>query len=314
MFGKINQNLSQYFKKLSPCKINRHTCPIVPIASRLSKDTFERSNTHSWRKLIPHLKEKINPKYFLGGGAEAKVYAIDENYVLRMFGGAKKIKSRFVPVEDIFEGKNYGQAVAKTKEGISINKRVNGVRLYKCNETDSKIYMENLRKYSVLSDETLEEFVADIAFINSKGWRIDSTNPENFLLDEKTGKIGIIDLCQKGRTSLDLYEPYGHDWVLDPLVNSHDIYSLYGKLNVNEREEFFELINKLEKRIIPLCKKYNIPISKWKKEDYCFDSLINILELKDNIDPKTCTDLYKISIYERYPEMIPAYISIHKQK
>ena len=35
---------------------------------------------------------------------------------------------------------------------------------------------------------------------------------------------------------------------------------------------------------MPLCEKYDIPISKWNKDDYRFDSLINLLDLMNKID------------------------------
>ena len=292
----------------------------LKLAPPLAKDTVEFSKKAHGSEFLTtktsfdNLDKKIKPENFLGGGFEADVYAIDENYVLRMYGGAKSVDYPFTPVEDIFEGKNFGQAIARTKKGVSINKRVSGEHLYKCNDTDPATYMKKLREYSELSDETLDAFVSDVAFINSKGWRIDQTNPENFLYDKKTGRIGILDICKKGRSSLDLYEPYGHDWILDPLLNGHDLFDVYQKLSSEERKEMFELVDKIEKRIVPLCKKYNVPISKWKEDDYMFDSLINFLELRKSIDPTTCEDLYKPIIYQRYPSYIPNYEDLHAKK
>ena len=247
----------------------------LKLAPPLAKDTVEFSKKAHGSEFLTtktsfdNLDKKIKPENFLGGGFEADVYAIDENYVLRMYGGAKSVDYPFTPVEDIFEGKNFGQAIARTKKGVSINKRVSGEHLYKCNDTDPATYMKKLREYSELSDETLDAFVSDVAFINSKGWRIDQTNPENFL---------------------------------------------YEKLSSEERKEMFELVDKIEKRIVPLCKKYNVPISKWKEDDYMFDSLINFLELRKSIDPTTCEDLYKPIIYQRYPSYIPNYEDLHAKK
>lgn len=289
------------------------------LAPMLAEDTVEISKKANGQiqfsnNFFNGLDKKLTPENFLGSGGEASVYAIDENYVLRMHGGKTTIDYPFSQVDDIFEGRNFGQAVAKTQKGISINKRVSGSSLYKTNDTNPTTYMQRLREYSELPDETLEAFVSDVAFINSKGWRIDQSNPENFLYDRKSGRIGIIDIEKKGSSSLDLYEPYGYDWILDPLVNGHDIFEIYQKLSVEERKELFELVGKIEKRIIPLCKKYDVPISKWNEDDYMFDSLINFLELRKNIDPTTCEDLYKPIIYQRYPSYIPNYESLQAKK
>lgn len=270
------------------------------------QDTVELSSDN-WRSLIPNISKCITPKNFLGGGGEANVYIINDKYVLRLFGGQTKIDTKFSPVEDIFEGRNFGQAVAKTKNNTSINRRVFGVPMYKCNDYDPKTYMAKIREYKNLPDETLENFVADVAFIHSKGWRIDETNPENFLYDKATGRIGIIDLCKQNSSSLDLSDPYGHDWILAPLVNSHDVFKIYQKLTPEERREVFDIIKSLQERIIPLCEKYDIPIAKWNKDDYTFTSLINLLDLMNKIDVTKDNNPLGPIIYARYPRLIPNY-------
>jgi hypothetical protein len=81
------------------------------------RDTVELSSKN-WRLLIPNISKSITPKNFLGAGGEASVYAINDEYVLRLFGGQTKIDSEFFPVEDILEGRNFGQAIARTKNNI----------------------------------------------------------------------------------------------------------------------------------------------------------------------------------------------------
>ena len=275
-------------------------------AKNKSVDTISFSG-EAWRKLLSGLQDKVDPQNIIGSGAEANVYLINESYVLRMPIRMIAIDSEFHPVKDDFEGRNFGQAVAKTKNGISINKRVLGANLYECGDTNPQRYMENLRKYANLSDDILDSFVSDVAFINSKGWRIDQTNPENFLFNEKSGKIHIIDLCKKNASSLDYFEPYGHDWILNPLVNGHDVISVYQKLSIEERKEMFELIGKLEKRILSICRKYGIPKAKWNKKHYSVDSLINLLDLRKKINVSTCDNLHDYIFHKRYTSLLEKY-------
>ena len=204
--------------------------------------------------------------------------------MLRLFGGETTVKSlSFRPVTDIFEGRNFGQAVAIGK-GCSINRLVRGIPLYKCNETNPVKYLKKLREYSKLSDRTLEQFIEDVSFINKKGYRIDEGNPENFLYDCINKKIGIVDICKKGSTSLDLYGPYGHDWILEALCNGHDFLSCASKMTPAQKKEMIELITNLESRIIPMCKKYNIPIAQYNNRDYMKFSMAEFLSLKDKIN------------------------------
>ena len=255
------------------------------IKPQVVTDCIELS-THKkhWSKLISKLNSCIKPENFLGGGAEASVYKINDNYVLRLLGSETSVKSpNFRPVIDIFEGRNFGQAVAASN-GCTINRLVKGVPMYKCLETDPVVYLKRLRKFSKLSDKTLEQFVEDVAFINKKGYRIDSSNPENFLYDCINQKIGIVDICKKGTTSLDLFGPYGHDWILEALCNGHDFLDCASKMNPAQKKEMFDLITNLESRIIPICKKYNIPIAKYNKEDYLHFSMAEFLSLRNKLN------------------------------
>ncbi len=259
---------------------------------------MERINSYSCRK--------YNAKKFLGEGAEAKVYAINDKYVLRLLHDANS-DLEFLSIEDIFEGRNFGQAIAKDQNGNTINKRVFGSSLYDRYSTDPKIYLQNLREYVNLSDEALEAFVSDIAFINSKGYCIDHRNPENFLYDKKTGKIGIVDISEKTFVNSifpEAFEPYSHIWVLSPLLNGYSVIDIYKEFSISERQEFFELVEKLESRILPLCEKYGIPLAKWEKDRYLVTNLINLLDLRKKIDPIKCDNLQVPIFYERYPELI----------
>ena len=240
-----------------------------------------------WKKLVPTLNFAIKEKNHLGAGAEADVYKINDKYVLRLFGGTKFVMPQtFTPQLDIFQGRNFGQPVAISHNGnVSINKFVSGRPIYEVNKFDEKAYMQNLRKYANLPDEVLEDFVENVAFLDSKGYRIDESNPENFLYDEETQKINIIDICKKGTSSLDLYGPYNHFWILKPLVNAHDYENIYKKLDINERKEMIDLILKLQDRIIPMCQKYDIPIAtEMKRRDYCMFDLPLFLAMLDKFD------------------------------
>ncbi|MBO5948301.1 hypothetical protein J6Q66_05640, partial [bacterium] len=103
-----------------------------------------RAEDKDWKKLVPLLNFSIKKNNYLGGGAEADVYKINDKYVLRLFGGTKFVMPQtFTPQLDIFQGRNFGQPVAISRDGkVSINKLVSGHSLYNVNGSDEKVYMQ----------------------------------------------------------------------------------------------------------------------------------------------------------------------------
>ena len=128
-------------------------------------------NQENWRDVVSDISKKITPENFIGGGAEADVYKISDNYVLRLAGGETSCNNVFEPVADIFEGRSFGQPIAinSAKPQVTISKFVTGKKMYTLNMEDKDEYLSLLKKYSSLPDETLENVVSDVAFINSKG-------------------------------------------------------------------------------------------------------------------------------------------------
>lgn len=282
------------------------------------KDVFEKSIStvkpqevaNDWESLVPHLDSYITPEKFLGGEEGTRVYDLNNEYVLRLTCGKRSIGlQKFEPVDDVFEGRNFGQAVAKSECGyITINKKVQGSVLYKLNDglaNKPSLYMESLREYAKMPDETLEQFVKDVAFIQEKGYWIDHVNPENFLYDRKAGKIvkiGIVDVGEQFDWDL---EPFAHDWILDPLVNGYEIPRIYENLIPAQREEMFGLITQLENRVLPLCKKYGIPEARWNTKNYVDISLSSILQTRGKLNYNN-DDLISQVIKLKFPEQLCA--------
>ena len=229
-----------------------------------------------------------------------------DKYVLRLYGGTKNAgRQKFKPVIDIFEGKNFGQPVAISENHqVSINRFVNGNIMYKCMDYNPDVYLKKLEEYSALPDKTLEEFIADVAFINKKGFRIDESNPENFLFNPVTKKIGIVDICKKG-SSLDLYGPYGHDWIVSVLCNEHDFLDCASRMRPEQRARMIELISKIERRILPICKKYGIPTAKYNNNDYLKFSIAEFLHSIDKINPHAKEGICHQLVRLNNPDLIP---------
>lgn len=237
---------------------------------------------------LENLDKYITSEKFIGDGSHAKVYNIDDDFVLRIAHEISEIKdTKLVEAEDIFDGKNFGQAVLIAEDGleISINKKVKGHILHRVSDVldnpnfDVEGYINDLKKYLQISEQTIKLFIEDILYLHTKGFLVDYFNPENFLYDEQTGKITSIDL-RKNKYNL----PLNYIMVLNPFVRKgRDILDIYNISTPSQRYEIFELIRAMKDRIKPICENYNIGDYVWNKDlKYC--TLETILEVINNID------------------------------
>jgi len=291
-------------------------------------DTFERrcGFNDDLRELILNFAKKIEGARFIGQGAEAKVYDLENGFVARIDRTHRLIdyqeqnktgyllsnqeasffkNEKFKILQDNFGGRNFGQPLAESEDGlVQIARKVVGNKMYVCGSDDPQIYMKKLENYANLPDETLEAFIKDVAFINQKGYRIDQNNPENFLYDITTKRIGIVDIAQKEEDLTIIDEPFGHDWIVAALVNEHDVHKVYRKASRQDRQKMLRTIKRLEERIIPICKKQGVPISKWNSRNYLPTSILNVLE-QQKVDYSY--DLLGQIIYDKYPNRIKSY-------
>ena len=235
-----------------------------------------------------NLDKYITDENFIGDGSHAKVYDIDDNFVLRIAHEIFEIgDKKLVATEDIFDGKNFGQAVFVAEDGteISVNKKVKGHILHKVSDVldspnfDVKGYINDLKKYLQISEQTIKLFIEDILYLHTKGFLVDYFNPENFLYDEQSGKITSIDLRKNNH---DL--PLNYIMVLNPFVRKgRDILDIYDISTPTQRHEIFDLIKSMKARIKPICENYNIGDYVWTNDlKYC--TLETILEVIDDID------------------------------
>ena len=252
----------------------------------------------------------ITSENFLGEGGEAIVYAIDENFVIRLVNTDNVAKQKFKYVKDIFDkDKNFGQPIAISEKGnITINKRVKGEPLYSNIKYQSETiedeiiqinkYLETLEKYSNLDDFTLKNFIKDAIYLLSKGFIIDPCNPTNYLYDSENKKINILDLFKnKGNDKLT------HGWFVRPLCFEKYLIKSYKIMSFEQRIKAFKLINKINKIFIKMCSMHNI--NKSTTQGIRMKNKINfynILLIIDDID-YACDDLNKQIYQHLYPEI-----------
>ncbi len=209
----------------------------------------------------------IKHKNFVGEGIKAKVYSLADDYVTRIPKANNitdelvEVKGqKFSPIFDNLEGRNFGQAIAETENGISIAKKVSGTPLYsnspnpwisylpgaknygEIGPKEAKAFYSQLKELSKLPNESISQYIDDILFLQKKGYSVDLINPNNFHFDKACKKINILYIKKKEMKNLSDLD------LLKPLVNKMFLEQNYKHLSPTQRKESIEIIRDLAEK------------------------------------------------------------------
>lgn len=261
---KIQNNLSGFGAKpqaKSPVCLERTPQrDTVSFKSRTALDKFYAQNGLQTQEAISaFLRKHVKPENLLGVGRNFKAYSMGD-YVLRVVadGNAERLGYQgFTSTEYLMQGRNFGQVIAKNNEWCEISRRVHGTPLYSampkpwieyCHSPsmigtkEAEAYCEQLGIVGAFSDKTLSQYIDDVAFTRNEGFCLDFRNPNNFLYDEKTGSINIIDMA--------LGRPYYTSCELaTPLFDKELLPDYYKYLMPSQRKQTLETIVRLEERL-----------------------------------------------------------------
>lgn len=177
----------------------------------LFKSEFARRyGTSDIRMVLFHC---ITPKGILGRGRDSVCYQIPgvKNFVFKLTSPASLKKENIlelpiIEITDEFEGRNFGQEIAKIGNDIKILRRVEGVAhsfpcwidyLLKKKELKKKqaeVFLGRLKKISQFDQTSYNVFAESLTFLNKKGIKMDSINPNNLIIDIKSENFGIVDV------------------------------------------------------------------------------------------------------------------------
>jgi hypothetical protein len=183
----------------------------------------------------------------VGEGGNAIVYNINDNFVVRVIKSKKdNLISDINPVS-VFPEHNFGQIVANTdNKHITILKKQNGSPI-EDKTTSLEGYVENIKKTSNLPQETFDNFVKEVVYLEENSYMIDPSKSNNFLIDYNDKKINIVDIAEsRVRRSTGFREYF------TPLVST----SFINKNNLRANEDLIPYWKEIESKLISACKKY----------------------------------------------------------
>ena len=179
-------------------------------------DTFERKTFDVTKDL-----NKLELREFINEGRTRKVYKTNfDGIVIGLVHGETLKKGELKAVND-----PAGLTIAKNDgDTIRVMKHIKGKPLYGqgwsvYKHVPKNKYMTTFHRITGLPDETFKEYIRNFVRIKENGYDVDTTNPNNFLLDRH--HIGIVDLDKAKK-------PYERPYKLsvadfDALINRHDI-------------------------------------------------------------------------------------------
>lgn len=153
---------------------------------------------------------------FIGEGKESRVYKIEglDDYVVKLSKNEYDYDPEWYmdpirPCKDDFPEHNFGQPVATVGFSAKILKKVtgkeNGVKSWfskfehstpRTREDAEKI-LADVTKIASFPQESFNKLAQEIKYLTSKGIKIDSINPNNFLIDYDKKQISLVDIENK---------------------------------------------------------------------------------------------------------------------
>ncbi len=231
------------------------------------------------------LKNRKNEN-FLGSGASSTVYKFSdpelENWVVKIRKNIPEHmfhnqEMRILP-DDLAE-MNMGQAIAGFGDGIAILRRVTGsphaIAEWATRGRDNvpyspkevKSFLKEVKEISQFPQESFDDYAKKLKLLDDKGYKMDSFNPNNIMVDYETKELSIIDFYKydkdKGRNSLcDL---------VAPLVDFKNFGDFYPKLLESSQEEFRLAVSTINKKCLDAAEKQGLDTNKQKYLDFIKD-------------------------------------------
>lgn len=178
---------------------------------KLGFENFDKARIEAGINSIEDLEENIKEENKLGEGLNSRVYSFDDpklsQWAIKVDKDEFKNDSNklFKPADDVFKGENFGQEIALAGTKYRILKKIDGdihsiENWSNCVNNDSKVslkqaqeFKSQLKRLSNLPQKTFDDYAHKLEFLQEQGWKQDSINPNNILIDYDKEEIYIID-------------------------------------------------------------------------------------------------------------------------
>lgn len=181
------------------------------IIDNYSFEKFNKARIKAGINTISDLEENIREENLLGTGANSCVYSFNDKRLSKWALKVDKIpfkpssKSLFSKTDDEFKKINIGQEIAKSGDRYRILKKIEGKThsikdwSYKVDydipisQTEAHQFASSLYEIANFPQSTFDDYANQLKLLGEKGYKQDSINPNNIIVNSKQKKLHIID-------------------------------------------------------------------------------------------------------------------------
>lgn len=227
-----------------------------------SFENFEKARKDAGIYSQEDLEKEIKPENLLGKGSHSKVYKFSDpkldKWVIKV---EQDCMLRLANTEqNEFKGINVGQEITNSWKIFSILKKIEGEphsvknwsdraaeHDFTVTKSEAKDFLSSLEKIADFPQSTFDDYAKQLKILSDKGFKMDSINPNNLLIDYDNKKISIIDFF---RASDDSIKNSGLD-----LINSLLDFSCFKSYNRTLHNDGHNSLFQACKQIIDKCNK-----------------------------------------------------------
>ncbi len=224
---------------------------------------------------IKNITEDCIDENVIGSGAHSVVYKFAHpkmrNWAIKVdkptFNDIPNEQlTKIVEVPDEFEGFNMGQEIAGIGSRIHILKRIHGVP-HSVKDWSSHISQQNpmtaqeansflasIKKIVNFPQETFDDYAGKLKMLNEKGYKSDSFNPNNILVDYESKTLHIID-AYRYNPDVNMNSKYD---LICPLVDYPNFTRYYSAMTNSQRAEYLNIVVSLSEKCSLASKKVGL--------------------------------------------------------
>lgn len=232
-------------------------------------------------------------KNILGTGANSVVYKFSnpllDRWAIKVDIKHNDYKDSFShpiqPVDDEFRGMNMGQEIARIGNRVHILKRINGkphsfenwskhrAEGTKITEEDASVFLDDVKKIADFPQEAFDDYAKQLKILDDKGYKADSFNPNNYLIDYENRTIHIIDAY---KYDVDAHLNTSYD-LFCPLVDYPNYSRFYDVMSEKEKAEYIDFTEAIFEKCMTAAEKTGVSTS----ED-TFREFISRIDRREN--------------------------------
>lgn len=239
----------------------------------------------------------------IGSGANSSVYKFSNeqmrNWVIKVHKSittpAEVKNLEIKPVLDELTGMNFGQPIAEIGGGIQILKRVNGTAHSIENwskrkeehlpptKIETEKFLNDIKRIASFPQAAFDDLAKQLEILNTKGYKVDSFNPNNLLVDFERSQLHIIDFYK--------YEPDANKNTVYDLIGLLTDYANleihYNNLRDGQKQQLIDTTKLLFEKCTIGATKHNV-----NQSEKVFENYVAEIDIREK-----CANMYQQSFH-----------------